>query len=87
MTKVLSLLTDTVCSSISYQYLLIIIYPGLSMFFKNFKIRTKLTIAFTTFVMLIMLGSGFALMGLNSANQDIHDVVDDIYPATVKPIY
>lgn len=57
------------------------------MFFKNFKIRTKLTIAFTTFVMLIMLGSGFALMGLNSANQDIHDVVDDIYPATVKPIY
>lgn len=54
------------------------------MFFKNFKIRTKLTIAFTTFVMLIMLGSGFALMGLNSANQDIHDVVDDIYPATVK---
>ncbi|MGC2868152.1 methyl-accepting chemotaxis protein [Proteus vulgaris] len=54
------------------------------MFFKNFKIRTKLTIAFTTFVMLIMLGSSFALMGLNSANQDIHDVVDDIYPATVR---
>ncbi|QKJ48772.1 MCP four helix bundle domain-containing protein [Proteus vulgaris] len=54
------------------------------MFFKNFKIRTKLTIAFTTFVMLIMLGSSFALMGLNSANKDIHDVVDDIYPATVR---
>ncbi|VTP73044.1 Four helix bundle sensory module for signal transduction [Proteus vulgaris] len=54
------------------------------MFFKNVKIRTKLTIAFTTLVMLIMLGSSFALMGLNSANQDIHDVVDDIYPATVK---
>lgn len=54
------------------------------MFFKNVKIRTKLTIAFTTLVMLIMLGSSFALIGLNSANQDIHDVVDDIYPATVK---
>lgn len=54
------------------------------MFFKNFKIGTKLTIAFTTLVMLIVLGSSFALMGLNSANQDIHDVVDDIYPSTVK---
>lgn len=54
------------------------------MFFKNLKIGTKLTIAFTTFVLLIMLGSSFALVGLNSANRDIHNVVEGIYPSTVK---
>lgn len=54
------------------------------MFFKNFKIGTKLATAFITFIILIMLGSTLGLVGLNRANEGIKNVVNDIYPSTVK---
>ncbi|MDY0971365.1 methyl-accepting chemotaxis protein [Siccibacter turicensis] len=48
------------------------------------KIRTKLTLAFAFFVMLLILSAGLSLLSLSSANNNIQSIVGDTYPTTVK---
>lgn len=48
------------------------------------KIRTKLTLAFAFFVVLLILSSTLSLFSLSNANRNIQDIVGETYPNTVK---
>jgi methyl-accepting chemotaxis protein-2 (aspartate sensor receptor) len=48
------------------------------------KIRTKLTLAFAFFIVLIVLSSSLSLLSLNRANNGMQHIINDDYPTTVK---
>ncbi|MCT4702145.1 methyl-accepting chemotaxis protein [Enterobacteriaceae bacterium H20N1] len=48
------------------------------------KIRTKLTLAFTFFIVLMIFSSSLSLLSLNKANNGMQSIITDDYPTTVK---
>jgi methyl-accepting chemotaxis protein-2 (aspartate sensor receptor) len=54
------------------------------MFLQDTKIRSKLIMAFTFFIVLMVLSTSLSLMSLNNANQGIQGIITDDYPVTVN---
>lgn len=54
------------------------------MFLHDVKIRTKLIMAFSFFIVLMILSAGLSLLSLSKANNGIQNIITDDYPITVK---
>ncbi|HEY1844948.1 MAG TPA: methyl-accepting chemotaxis protein [Buttiauxella sp.] len=54
------------------------------MFLHNVKIRSKLIMAFTFFIVLMILSASLSLMSLKKANNGMQSIITQDYPTTVK---
>ncbi|MTH45793.1 methyl-accepting chemotaxis protein [Intestinirhabdus alba] len=50
----------------------------------NLKIRSKLLIAFGFFIVIITASSVISLLSLNHTNSGVQNIINEVYPATVK---
>ncbi|WP_435926965.1 methyl-accepting chemotaxis protein [Dryocola sp. BD613] len=51
---------------------------------QDVKIRTKLTLAFSLFIVLMIFTASLSLLSLHKANNGMHDIITEDYPTTIK---